>query len=621
MTKTIKTKAMTASEILVPLNRLKASPKNVRKVPHADADITALAASIEANGLLQNLVVGAERKEDKLTGHYLVTVGEGRRLAMLRLAKQKKLAKDHAVRCLIGITDKAEEASLAENVIRSRMHPADEYEAFAVLHHEKGMPVEDVAARFGVTAAVVRQRLKLGAVSPTLMAHYRAGELNLEQMMAFTLTDDHDRQVAVYEALGWDKSPYAIRQALTEGQVPMTDRRVAFIGADAYTAAGGAIVRDLFDDDNAGYLTDAAFLDRLVAAKLEADAEAVRAEGWAWVKVVPSFDHAPAAGLRRIYPKDVPLSEADGQAINALEAEQEELSLLVENDQGTEATGERLADIERALAALQSEQVFDADDMARAGAFVMVGYDGATRVERGFIRKEDEQPGRGADTGDSQADEKPRGLPESLVAELTARRTLALREAMASNTNAALMAVVQALALNTFYRGNRTPHLGLTVRSDELACFLPDIGENPLGQKLEQRHAHWMTILPPNPDDLWDVLVSLTWPQLLDLLAYCAALTVNCVVQTRHDSSVPVKHAQKLAQALSVDMAEHWQPSTGNYLGRVNKPLILEAVREAVSPQAADNIAKLKKGEMAKAAEQLLADKRWLPPVLRAEAA
>ena len=94
------------------------------------------------------------------------------------------------------------------------MHPADVYEAFAELHTEQGMGVEDIAARFGVTPAVVKQRLSLGAVSPALLTLYRAGAMNLEQLTAFTVTDDHARQQEVWDTLGWDKGRRAILRAL-----------------------------------------------------------------------------------------------------------------------------------------------------------------------------------------------------------------------------------------------------------------------------------------------------------------------------------------------------------------------------------------------------------------------
>ena len=76
--------AEAATTLYIPLDRLKKSPKNARKIPHPKADIESLAASIAAKGLLQNLVVEPEQKPDgKETGYYLVTIGEGRRLAHL----------------------------------------------------------------------------------------------------------------------------------------------------------------------------------------------------------------------------------------------------------------------------------------------------------------------------------------------------------------------------------------------------------------------------------------------------------------------------------------------------------------------------------------------------------
>jgi ParB family chromosome partitioning protein len=77
------------------------------------------------------------------------------------------LPKDHAVPCKIVCAEEAAEISLAENIIRQAMHPADQFEAFKALVDE-GMPIEDVAARFGVTPLVVQQRLKLANVSPVL---------------------------------------------------------------------------------------------------------------------------------------------------------------------------------------------------------------------------------------------------------------------------------------------------------------------------------------------------------------------------------------------------------------------------------------------------------------------
>jgi hypothetical protein len=121
--------------VFVPLNRLKKSPKNVRKVPHTKADIKAFAASIAALGMLQYPVVEPELgPRGKPTGNYLVNAGEGRRLAQLLRVKRKEIKADEPIRCILDTEHSATEISLAENAIRSDMHPADQYEAFAKLH-------------------------------------------------------------------------------------------------------------------------------------------------------------------------------------------------------------------------------------------------------------------------------------------------------------------------------------------------------------------------------------------------------------------------------------------------------------------------------------------------------
>ena len=75
--------------------------------------------------------------------------------------------------------------------------------------------------------------------------------------------------------------------------------------------------------------------------------------------------------------------------------------------------------------------------------------------------------------------------------------------------------------------------------------------------------------------------------------------------------------ADKLAEAVSLDMTGYWRPTVRTYLGRITKARILEAVREAVSDEAVDRMAQMKKQDMAEAAEQLLAATGWLPALMR----
>jgi len=163
--KNAETVMQSGTEVFIPLNKLKKSPNNARKTPHGEASIEAYAASIAAKGILQNLVVEPELDADggAATGFYFVTIGEGRRLAQLLRVKRKEIKKTEPIRCVIDTANDPHEISLT----RENMHPADQFEAFKKLAEERGFGAEEIAARFGVTPHVVRQRLRLGASRPS----------------------------------------------------------------------------------------------------------------------------------------------------------------------------------------------------------------------------------------------------------------------------------------------------------------------------------------------------------------------------------------------------------------------------------------------------------------------
>lgn len=621
----------------VPLNKLKASPRNARRTPHAEADIEALAASIAVKGVLQAPVVEPETAaEGSPTGFYLVTIGEGRRLALALLAKRKAIKKITPVRCVVDLNNDPHEISLDENVTRTGLHPADQFEAFRRLAEERGLSAEEIGARFGVSAGVVRQRLRLGAVNPALMDLYRAGELNLDQMMAFAVSEDHARQAQVLDQLGAHRPPYLIRRTMTEAKVAATDRRAVFIGAEAYGEAGGTILRDLFTEDGGGWFEDPALLDRLVAGKLAAIAEDVRAkEGWKWAE--PHIDYPRALGLARVYPHTVERSEDDKAQIDALSEEYD--ALVSQWDAVEELPPEvdaRFKAIDAALEAFGDGTAYDADEIARGGVFVVLGQDGVARIERGLIRPEDmPQPEPEPEAGDTEvrtevetddpgpedeaAEEAPdTALPERLVLDLTAQRTLALRDALAGNATVALSAVVHALALSALYPAYDRPSCleikGVSVYLDGHA---PGIDDTRAGRSVAERHAVWASRVPKAAEDLWAFVLGLTVTDLLDLLAHCASLTVNAVRAPFDRKPGAWAHADRLAEAVDLDMSGYWTPTVASYLGRVTKGRIGEAVREAVSDEAAERIGSLKKPDMASEAEALLAGTGWLPSLLR----
>ncbi len=403
----------------IPLNKLVPLAANVRKTG-AGVGIEELAASIGAHGLLQNLAVQPVFNRDgAATGKFAVVAGARRLAAMKLLATRKAVAKNAPVPCIVQETSDPTEISLAENFHQLPMHPADQYEAFAKLHVEQGLSVDDIAARFGLTPAVVKQRMKLGAVSPVLMQVYRDGDMNLEQLMAFTITDDHTAQERVWSELSWNKDRHMIRRLLTQGQVPAQDRRAKFVGAAAYEGAGGVILRDLFDETDGGYFTDAALLDQLVQAKLEAAAGDITAEGWKWCEVMAEFPHGHAAGLRRVYPEAVPQTMEEQERFAVLEAEYEALAVQHDGEVSDEIAAE-FERLESAIDAVRGQEAYRPEDVARAGAFVTLGHEGAVRIERGFVRPEDMpvvEPSSVVEADDASPGEAPDSEGEAIGSE------------------------------------------------------------------------------------------------------------------------------------------------------------------------------------------------------------
>src|SRR3546814_486861 len=165
---------------------------------------------------------------------------------------------------------------------------------------EQGTDIETIAATFMVTPAVVKQRLRLASVSPKLHAVYAEDGMTLEQLIAFAVSEDHARQEQVWDQLkdSYQNEAYYIRRRLTEETVRASDKRVRFVTLDAYVAAGGYVLRDLFEEDGGGWLQDVALLDRLVDEKLRAEGERIGAEGWKWVAVAVDFPYGHRFDMR-----------------------------------------------------------------------------------------------------------------------------------------------------------------------------------------------------------------------------------------------------------------------------------------------------------------------------------
>ena len=589
----------------IPLNKLALHPSNVRGQTDKSS-VADLSESIATHGLLQSLSVRALDSNGQLYG---VLAGGRRWRALQLLVKQKRLDKDAPIPCIILTGCVIEAASLAENVDREALHPIDQFKAFKALA-DQGQGDETIAAAFRVTPAVVRQRLRLANASERLLSAYRAEEITLEQLMAFCLTDDAVRQERAFKAVSklnsWDQTPEKIRRMIAESAVNANDKRALFVGLAVYEAAGGVIIRDLFDDEAAGWLQDSGLLNRLVEEKLETEAEKVRAEGWAWVEAAVETSWERRRDLVEIDPDEPPLSEE----------EQEELDRLYETEsESGDETERRIAELENKSGVYSDEQ------KAASGCFVGINYEGGLCVERGLARRE-ETPARNgyeapktAKTGNGGAGKgNGSGLPESLLTELTAYHTLGLRNALAGDHGWAYLAILHALTLDLFYGGYQVAKSCLQVKAQDTLCpGFEGLDSFHAAQEIKQRHEAFKSSLPSDAGDLWDYLSELESAAARVLFAHCVSLTVNAVYK-KFDGPGAREHAGLLAAALRLDMSEQgFKPTDKNFFARVSK----EVIKASIGNEAYGQIATMKKPEMAKAAAEHAQKHNWLPEVLR----
>ncbi len=519
----------------IDLSKLVPSPRNVRR--NTSGQVEELAALIDSQGLLHNLVV-----TEQVVGRgkarrvkFAVAAGERRR-ALLLLQQRGRLPKGHEVLCELVPPERALEVSVAENSGREAMHPADEFEAFKALVDE-GKGIENVAARFGVSVLTVQRRLKLSALSPKLLAMYREDGINLDQLMALTLSDDHtDQEHTWFDAQPWDRTPAALRRRLTLGEVEAAGSAlVRFVGINAYEAAGGVVRRDLFDDEQSRFLSDPALLERLATAKLEALAGAVRDEGWAWVEARLNMDSqalrqfAPCAHVTR-EPTAAEREELDALARRSAELDQQAQALDDAPEWSTDEA--ELIDLEeqdieaRRKAIHEALKTWAPEAKAHAGVIVTISREGDVEVIRGLVREADRKaltaatrpmvrPSEGADGESAESthstlttpERQAAGCSEALTKRLAAHRTMALQAMLVQNTAVALASVVHVFVLRTFGADYPREASALQV-SPLLSVYALEAADDDLKvsrawQAVQQAKEAWRMRLPSDRTTGW----------------------------------------------------------------------------------------------------------------------
>ncbi|CDZ41679.1 ParB domain protein nuclease, partial CDS, partial [Neorhizobium galegae bv. officinalis] len=420
----------------IPLSKLVPSAANVRRV-NSTAGVSELADSIKAHSLIQNLTVRKAKKGDKFE-----VVAGARRLAALRLlVKESIYSKLVEIPCKVLDDESDVEISLAENTQRESMHIVDEILGYHQLAHN-GMTPETIAARFGQSVATVRQRLKLANLSPRILDVMRENELTIEQAKALALSDDHAEQESVwFERDHWSRQPQNLRSILTREHVQSRDRLARFVDIEAYEAAGGGIVRDLFAEEGTTFLTDRALLVTLATEKLEQASEPIKSQGWKWIEISLDPSIVYSGGYSRIHAEAREPTPEEQAELTALAELSDELTAKIEayaeGDPQIEADEARLYEIEQKIDAIRdAAKSYDPAERALAGCIVTVAHNSTLQIAEGYVKPEDraalarlQHGGNGHATDDTAAlstagqTEPETGYSATLIEELTAIRT------------------------------------------------------------------------------------------------------------------------------------------------------------------------------------------------------
>jgi ParB family chromosome partitioning protein len=640
----------------IPLHQLCVDDANVRTIKNG-VSIDMLADDIAFRGLLQSLAIRQIKDEAGLpTGRFGVIAGGRRLKALQKLASEKRIDGSQTIPCIVREGHNATDDSLAENVFREQLHPLDQFQAFKQLA-DQNIPDSEIAKRYHVSEKFVRQRLKLAQASPALLQAFQNDEISLEKLEAFCVTDDHTRQEAILQRLrdGHGMGAYSIRQALTETSIEADDPRARYVGLEAYQAAGGTVMNDLFREESGPWLEDAALLDKLAAEKIAAEKNRILAAGYKWAEI--TLDPREVYGLKRNLSQipNLPsgLSKEERAEEKTLSSEFDALiekhDYADEDDPFTAEDQARLDEIRPILLEYRNRPPkLSAKQIARTGVLISLDDEGDLCLEYGYLRPEDVKEAKKKaatpslsdddsveglagvhdadepEDGDEdyvRADNNPgavvagKTISDSLARDLTSYRTIALQNAVAQDFNVAFLGSLHALCSSLFRSGSYNSCVKI-VPSELFLRGVVGLEDWATYKEVQDRHQAWGDRLPGQGGAaLWNALCALSNDERADLFAHCVSLTVDAVYGNQGGSSAA--HADLMAEALSLDMkAAGWESTTETYFGRVSKDQIIEAVREA-APTKVALIDHLKKPVMAKEAERLVKDTGWLPPLLR----
>ncbi|EJC5723908.1 MULTISPECIES: ParB/RepB/Spo0J family partition protein [Enterobacteriaceae] len=603
----------------VPVTALVKSPLNVRTIPYPVEKVRSMADSIDALGLLQNLVVHS--LPDGLCG---VAAG-GRRLKALQLLQdENRIGTGYLVMVKKVPDELAVAASMAENEQQMAMHPSEQIAGFRTLA-EQGKTPAQIGDLLGFGTRHVQRMLKLTELAPEILDALAKDEITTEHCQALALENDQTRQVEVLAAArkrGWNNEPSVttIRDLITTEEVSTTGNKFRFVGEAAFSPE--EIRVDLFSSETGGFVKSAS-LDTALLEKLQDIAEHLReAEGWAWCdgRLEPVSHYGKDAQLWRL--QSVPpieYSETESERLaelETLEAQYEDENPGVSDDVAAEAL-EAIWEEQQTIAHRAKHRAWTEEDKQTSGVVVSWNGQEAT-VQRGVVLRADEKI-KEKETSTDQKPEKVDPLDAvsvPLLTRLSSERTLAVQAALLQQPQKAVALMVWKMCNSVFHTTTSVKEpfcISVSVSHYALTREAPD-GENSIAfQAIQAEKERLEALLPENWRKDMTSFFSLDGKTLMELMTFCTACSIDGVQKKDEFGRKHQSPLDLLETAIHFDLRDWWKPTADNLFSHMTQPHIVQSISEAGLTGAALDAAKMKKKDAAEHAEHFLTQVRWIP--------
>lgn len=589
-----------------------------------------LASTICAQGLLMNLVVFEEHSTAE-GQFYGVAAGFRRFLALTELCHSGFITDDYQVKVEVVDKSKALVVSVTENNDRETMHSSDLIHSFSQFV-QAGKTPEVIAGMFGYTTRYVLKLLKLADMSTELLKLHAEDQISLDQLIALSICDDHDRQLEIWKNT-WHKTPEALRRAAVNNEEEVKGNKLLnFIGQAAYIAAGGVIRQDLFsqDEEGGGYITDPELVRQLACARLsEIAQETATNEGWKWSVGQTNLEKWGDDKKRYDFPvaprtHDVVLNEERQQQVDALLDAIERVGFEIADleDAEEEADGEKLQELydrkdelEDEKQAIYQDATFTDEYKSERGVIAYLDYHGAVVVLRGPMMLADK-----AKKENKSVNVTPEGhvvevtqVSAALARSLSCERTLAVAAELTKKPQTALALMVHRLAMRAFGKIlHGSPISGvLEVKLEDMMRDAPGSEDSIAVKALNESRVYWESVLPAGWETDFTLLTCFTTEQLIELQAFCVAISLDgSIYQYNKDKE---SNLMQLENAMHFDIHSYWKPQADNFWKRLKKESMLDQLTQAGVVIQAEEFLALKKGDAAKRAEELISKIQWVP--------